>query len=156
MKKVGRKRNYRLSKAVCPDGDKPVFEFPSAAMVKKMLLKNGALHTLIGFENLSEGGYGIYFNFILSNGTRSTRIDGDHKYYDHFIPADALNKIRSVTIHHLDFIRGFSFFDKNGALLWKHGSIHNDDKYDTVLLGENEVIAGVAAKLYYQKVYSDL
>ena len=51
MKKVNRKRNYRLSKAACPCDDGPVFEFPSAAMVKKMLSKNGAPHTLVGFEN---------------------------------------------------------------------------------------------------------
>ena len=37
MKKVNRKRNYRLSKVACPGGDGPAFEFPSAAMVKKML-----------------------------------------------------------------------------------------------------------------------
>ena len=37
MKKVYRKRNYRLSKAACPVGSQRVFESPSAAMVKKML-----------------------------------------------------------------------------------------------------------------------
>ena len=56
MKKVNRKRNYRLSKAACPDGRGPVFEFPSAAMVREMLSKNEALHTLIGFENSREDG----------------------------------------------------------------------------------------------------
>jgi hypothetical protein len=38
------------------------------------------------------------------------------------IPADALNKIRRVTIHYDDdCIGGFSFFDKDWALLWKIG-----------------------------------
>ncbi len=37
------------------------------------------------------------------------------------VSADALNKIRSVTIHYYDSIGGFSFFDKDGAVLWKHG-----------------------------------
>ncbi len=55
-----------------------VFEFPSAAMVKKMLSKNGALHTLSGFENNLKDEIIISFNFILSNGTRSTQCDGDY------------------------------------------------------------------------------
>ena len=38
------------------------------------------------------------------------------------IPADALIKIRSVTIYHTNYyIVGFSLFDKDGALLWKIG-----------------------------------
>ncbi len=39
------------------------------------------------------------------------------------IPQDALDKIRSVDIHHYysDRIAGFSFFDKDGALLWDIG-----------------------------------
>ena len=37
MKKVNRKRNYRLSKATCPSNNGPEFEFPSVAMVKYML-----------------------------------------------------------------------------------------------------------------------
>jgi len=38
------------------------------------------------------------------------------------IPTGAINKIRSVTIFHaLWWITGFSFFDKNGALLWEIG-----------------------------------
>ena len=47
---------------------------------------------LIGFENSRKDGTGVLFNWILSNGTRSTKIDGDRKYYDHMIPADALHK----------------------------------------------------------------
>jgi hypothetical protein len=37
------------------------------------------------------------------------------------IPADALNKIRSVTIYYGYCIFGFEFFDKDGALLWEIG-----------------------------------
>ncbi len=80
------------------------------------------LHTLVGFEN-DEDGTGMHFNFILSNGTRSTGRNKGITYYDHMIPKDSINKIRSVEIHHFRniFIWGFSFFDKDGALLWKIG-----------------------------------
>ena len=91
MKKVNRKRNYRLSKAACLKGSGPVFEFPSAAMVKKMLYKNSALDTLVGFENNAEDGDGPAFNFVFDNGTRSTQRDGEWPYNDFMIPADALN-----------------------------------------------------------------
>ncbi len=83
-----------------------------------MLQKNGALHTLVGFENNQQDGTGFCFNFILSNGTRSTQRDEDFlTKYDFMIPTDALNKIRRVNIHYTYRIRGFSFFDKDGALL---------------------------------------
>ncbi len=55
---------------------------------------------LIGFENDEENGKGANFNWILSNGTRSTQRGAGCKYYDRMLPADALNKIRSVTIHY--------------------------------------------------------
>ena len=74
------------------------------------------------------------------------------------IPADALNKIKSVTIHHIYVhITGFSFFDKDGALLWKIGRTGSGKKKETVVLKENDVIVGVVAKLYknYQSVYTD-
>ncbi len=64
------------------------------------------------------------------------------------MPADALNKIRSVTIHYRSFIWGFSFFDKDKKPLWKIGSTHRNWKNETVLLEENEVIVGVVARLY--------
>ncbi len=63
------------------------------------------------------------------------------------IPADAHNKIRSVTIYNGFCIAGFSFFDKNGALLWKIGDTDPGYEYETVVLAENEVIVGVVAKL---------
>ncbi len=76
------------------------------------------------------------------------------------MPADAINKIRSVTIDYLSntCIRGFSFFDKDGALLWKIGDTVVLMLYkETVVLEENEVIVGVAAKLYpdRQSLYTD-
>ncbi len=66
------------------------------------------------------------------------------------IPADALNKISRVTIHYYtsEYICGFSFFDKDGALLYKIGKTWSDLKKETVVLAENEVIVGVVAKLY--------
>ncbi len=63
------------------------------------------------------------------------------------IPADALNKIRSVTIYYYTCITGFSFFDKDGALLWKIGWLYAGCE-ETVILEENEKIIGVVAKLY--------
>ena len=73
------------------------------------------------------------------------------------IPADAIKKIRSVTIHYHQTICGFSFFDKVGALLWKIGKTHLRLKYETVMLEENEVIVGVKAKLFrdYQSIYTN-
>ena len=62
-------------------------------------------------------------NFVLSNGDRSKQRDANRPTdYTHMFPADALSKIRSVTIHkNYDCIRGFEFFDKDGALLWGIG-----------------------------------
>ncbi len=48
------------------------FVFPSAAMMREW---RGVLHTLVGFGNNREDGTGAYYNFILSNGTRSTQRD---------------------------------------------------------------------------------
>ncbi len=101
MKKVNRIRKIRLSDAVCPDGSGPVLEFPSAAMISKIMKNNGALHTLIGFENNYEDGEMYLLNFILSNGSRSTQED---TWYTHMIPKNVLKKIRSVTIHYYTYI----------------------------------------------------
>ncbi len=68
---------------------------------------------LIGFENNKKDGTGAYFNWILSNGARSTQRDKGITYYDHMIPKDTLKKIKSVTIYYLNCIAGFSFFDKD-------------------------------------------
>ncbi len=63
------------------------------------------------------------------------------------IPKDALNNIRSVSIHYYYYIGGFSFFDKDGALLWEIGWTDSSWSKKTVMLEENEVIVGVVAKL---------
>ncbi len=78
-------------------------------------------------------------------------------YYDHMMPAGSHNKIRSVSIHHGGWIRGFSFFDKKGELLFKIGYITASYKVETVLLEENERIIGVVSKLDYgyQSFYTD-
>ncbi len=58
----------------------------------------------------------------------------------------------------MGYIRGFSFFDKEGALLWKIGiTTGSADDVVTVLLEENEVIIGVVAKLLFggQSIYTD-
>ncbi len=62
------------------------------------------------------------------------------------IPADAIKRIRSVTVDHSDWITGFSFFDKDEALLWKIGKTYSRYENETVELAENEVIVGVVAK----------
>ncbi len=73
------------------------------------------------------------------------------------IPADALHRIRSVTIHNNYRIQGFSFFDKDSKLLWKIGNTDPGWLKETVVLAENERIVGVVAKLYadFQSLYSD-
>jgi hypothetical protein len=67
--------------------------------------------------------------------------------------------IRSVKIHihNTDYILGFSFFDKDRKLIWKIG---NTDLYlnvKTVMLGENEVIDRIVAKLYsgFKSAFTD-
>ncbi len=130
---------------------------------------------LSGFENLREDGYSRYMNFILSNGDRSKQIDEEYPTnYTFMMPADAHNKIRSVTIYYesrdhyttvfsevIHFrdedIRGFSFFDKDGALLWKIGNTDDWLVNETVEIAENERIIGVKAKLRlsWQSVYTD-
>ena len=116
---------------------------------------------LSGFKNSAKDGTSCRMNFFLSNGDRSTQRD---EYwptnYTHMIPADALNKIRRITIHYgNNYIAGFSFFDKDGALLWKIGATTDSGlEKETVVLAENEVIVGVVAKLEQgcQSVYTDL
>ena len=114
---------------------------------------------LIGFENNKKDGTGCNFNWILSNGDRSTQRDEKHPTrYTFMIPTDALHKIRSVTIHYYpDCIGGFSFFDKDKKLLWKIGLTYSGLSMETVGIAENERIIGVKAKLYPgdQSVYSD-
>jgi hypothetical protein len=64
----------------------------------------------------------------MSNGTRSTQRD-EHAptKYDHMITENALKKIRRVTIQNrFGLIVGFSFFDKDGALLWEIGLTYDE------------------------------
>ncbi len=141
---------FRRSQIVCPNPESTtLFQIQTETAFLQEWFKTGAINQLVGFENDEEDGLGRLFNFILSNGTRSTQRDEDYPTkYDHMLPTDALNKIRSVTIHHNTFcIFGFKFFDKDGALLWKHGWTDGSRK-ETVVLEENEVIVGVVAKLY--------
>ena len=136
-----------------------LFQFPDEITILNECLKTGTINQLVGFENCSEDGLGEIFNFILSNGTRSAQRDEGYTYYDHMMPADAHNKIRSVTIYHDEKgINGFKFFDKDGALLWDVGYTTWSEKIkETVVLGENEVIVGVSAKLFgdWQSKYTD-
>ncbi len=78
---------------------------------------------LSGFENWKTVCTIGHMNVILSNSTRSTKRDKcDQTKYTHMIPADAIKKIRSVTIYDDNYnILGFSFFDNDEALLWKIG-----------------------------------
>ncbi len=48
------------------------------------------------------------------------------------IPKKALKKIRSVTIYYYQYIFGFEFFDKDGALLWEIGVTDPSLKRETV------------------------
>ncbi len=123
----------RLSEILCINTRSTQnFVFPSAAMMREW---RGVIHTLIGFENNEVDGKGSRYNFILSNGTRSTqRDDWAPTKYTHMMPADALNKIRSVTIHYEEWIIGFSIFDKDGALLWKIGRTITGLSKETVML----------------------
>ncbi len=118
----------------------------------------GVIIFISGFENNTYNGESYAFNFILSNGERSTQIDRSFPTkYTHMMPQELPSRIRRVTIHYRGFIRGFSFFDKDGVIIWKHGDTWPDLSVETVMLAENEVIMGVKAKLYdeCQSIYTD-
>ena len=104
---------------------------------------------LDGVENNMDDGTGWYFNWILSNGDRSPQKDKKVTYCPYMMPKGAHNRIRSVKIYYrrYGYIIGFSFFDKDGALLWKVGNADSKLEVETVGLAENEVIIGVVAKL---------
>jgi len=50
---------------------------------------------------------------------------------------------------------GFSFFDKDGTLIFKIGDTWKGNNKETIQIGEDERIVGVKAKLYKddQSVY---
>jgi hypothetical protein len=55
-------------------------------MIKEMLA-SGELYHLTGFENSRIDGKDFAFNFVLSNGTRSTKKDKNHPTdHTHMIP----------------------------------------------------------------------
>ena len=75
------------------------------------------------------------------------------------MPEGSHKRIRCVVIHHnYGHIYGFSFIDKDKALLWKIGDTHQRLLLENVSLAENEVIVGVNAKLSpgHQSFYTDL
>jgi hypothetical protein len=106
----------------------------------------GVTPYLVGFENAEQNGTGYWFNFLLSNGDRSQQRDASMIYYDHMFPAGCHNKIRSVFIYSSVIAQGFSFYDKEGELLWSIGEI--EGRMESVLIEENEVIVGVVCKLW--------
>ena len=128
---------FRRSQIVCPcEHSTTLFTFQTETAILEEWYKSSAINQLVGFEN-NKNGKSVGFNFILSNGTRSTQRDEDYPTkYTHMIPADALNRIRSITIHYHENYRitGFSFFDKDGALLWRIGDIISLYDVETVLL----------------------
>ena len=89
------------------------------------MLASGDFNFLAGFEN-DRDGTGIYFNFIMSNGCRSSQSDRawHWPHHDYMMPKDAEKMIGSVKIyyhHQGNFIVGFSFFDKHQSLIWQIG-----------------------------------
>ncbi len=96
-----------------------VFEYPDQAM-RYEYKKKGVTPYIVGFEN--DRVINGHMNIILSNGDRSKQKDLNLNYYDRMFPADSHKRIRSVSIYYDKHrIRGFSFFDKEGAILYKMG-----------------------------------
>ena len=134
--KTIRKPTLRKSQVVCVDGEgsrdgsvdrsnTSNFTFPQQAKLERDL-NNRVFNSLVGFTNTLKDGRVSSMNFILSNGDRSTVGKGRFlPCVTHMIPKDALNKIRSVFIlYDDDFVRGFSFFDKDKKLLWEVGGAY--------------------------------
>ncbi len=134
MKAVKTLPTIRRSDVVCPE-PRNIGElvFPTKAMTEQWY---GVIHTIVGFENNSKNGGGGRFNFITSNGERTTQTEDSYKTeFTHMMPPDSRNKIRSVAIHHFIGIEGFKFYDKEGVLLWQIGNTNYQNcKVDTVLI----------------------
>jgi hypothetical protein len=66
-------------------------------------------------------------------------------------------RIKKVEIYYSGFLTGFKFFAKNKELIWTIGNTDSRLFVDTVVLSDNEVIIGVAAKVQpdYQSCYTD-
>ncbi len=62
--------------------------------------------------------------------------------------------IKSVDIYYpANFISGFAFFNKDKQVIFKIGSTGSWMKVATVVIADNEVIVGVAARLYIRCKY---
>ncbi len=136
----------KLSQVVCP---KPtsfgVLVFPTRARIEQW---RGVLHYLTGFVNGNYNGSSWVNSPFLSNGdTSQQRDERGPTGYVFLMPAGSPNKIRSVSIYYGIYIQGFSFFDKEGALLWGIGNTESYRPAETVLIAENEMIIGVVCKL---------
>jgi hypothetical protein len=83
-----------------PESSTTLFQFFDETAILQDWFKTRAINQLVGFENDRVSGSGWNFNFIMSNGTRSTQRDfWAPTKYAYMMPEDALNKIRSVIIH---------------------------------------------------------
>jgi len=126
------------------------YVFPTQVMRDKF--QATGMPFLNGFESPKEDGESDFMNFIMSNGDRSTQRDNEKPTnYTLMFPASSIDKIRHVTVYYEpdECITGFSFFDKNMKLLWKHGlTTYSNNKNETVDIAEDERIIGVKAKLY--------
>lgn len=97
MKYLGPKIRHSL--VVCQNNQNgTVYEFPKHDEITKML-SSRVLHFLVGFQNNHEDGTGIRFNFIMSNGLRSS-LKFVQTDYEHMIPKEAQNKIKSIVVHY--------------------------------------------------------
>jgi hypothetical protein len=125
-------KSDRLTNVACIDiYSKTIFEWPPSAKKGEYMAKGDYL---TGFENNCADGRGSRFNLILTNEDRSTQRDAHTEYYDHMMPERSHTMIRSVSIHHAGFIYGFSFLDKEGALLWSIGETEPWIEVNTVLI----------------------
>ena len=120
--------------------------FPTQAKIVEMFA-SGVLHSLCGLEHESGHGKGKRYNFILSNGQRSTERDNYHPTdFTFMIPAYKM--IKSVDIIYTQgwCIMGFKFFGKDKVLLFEIGYRESSMKAKTVTLKENEAIIGFVCK----------
>ena len=138
-----------------------MFMFPNSNMISWMN-KNGVMYFLTGFENDQPDGRGLYFNFVFSNGERSSLKDKNLNFFTHMMPKG--KRIKSVDFYNqYGYITGFQFYDEEGKFFWHIGktcSWSNLEK-STIMLADNELIVGVSAKLMKPKhfkssVYSHL
>jgi hypothetical protein len=117
----------RLSNIICHNtASTEEFVFP--ADVIDQIVRSGVTNSLAGFEIIENKDVldeTTAFNFILSNGSRSTQDDYYDEYYDeeietHMLPKDADKIIRSVNVYYQPggCIAGFVFRDEDGKLLW--------------------------------------